>query len=323
MRGSVHHRPGAIGLSAGVAIRDMPLAADIGCLAVVRAAEAIRIVVIPADAERAAMVVAGIAPVVVAVDAAGIEAGVIGLVGVAAIFAIEIARKRRPHRAADHHACDRGAGAPPAGGMTQQPANQRADKHAGRIGRIAALAIIDVVVIGVGTLVATVPALIAVAPVYRRGDDPGRNCREEKIVVVVADPAIAARRAGQAVLLPIVDVIAVLPVLIRQTVAARPAACIAALGEVIAAILDIARVVADLVLAVLLLAVLIPAVLILAVLAVVVLTITIVVLVAAKRRFGCAMTALPVSSDSASAVIRIVFIGFLLGGIGANSPGPA
>src|ERR1051326_2830831 len=210
-----HDRPGAVGLTAGSPTRLLRAALDVDGLAIVRAAEARRVVVVVDDAKFPAMIVARIAPAINGVGASGIEAIIIGLVRVTAIFAVQVAGQCGAHRPADDHA-RKGRASTPAtasGSVPKKAADQPSDDNPGWIGRIAALLVIDVVVIGIGSRIAFAPKVIAVIPVNGLHNDPGRNQREEEVVIVVAHPTVVARRLSQAVLLPIADDILILPVL--------------------------------------------------------------------------------------------------------------
>src|SRR5258707_15653793 len=92
--------PTAVRLAAGNTVSVIRPALDIGDLAETGAAEAIGIIVIAADTEFAAIVVAGIAPLIIAGPPC-IEAVVIGLVGIAAVLAVHVSGQRRAHRTAD------------------------------------------------------------------------------------------------------------------------------------------------------------------------------------------------------------------------------
>src|SRR6185503_7436653 len=188
------------------------------------AAKAVRIVVVAADTEFAAVIVAGIAPLIVA-GAPRIEAVVIGPVGIAAVLAIHASGQPCTYCAADNHTCDGStcAIAATAGAIAQQTADQSADKNSSGIGRAAALLVIDIVVVAVIARIAPTPAVVAVGTIHGVGNDSGCDQGEIEIIVVVAYPAIAAGRLPEAILLPVVHVIPVLPVLIGQPIAARPA----------------------------------------------------------------------------------------------------
>src|SRR4029077_4572214 len=109
-----------------------------------------------------------------------------------------------------------------AGTVAQQAADQSADKNARGIGRTAALLVIDIVVVAVVARIALTPAVVAVGAIYGVGNYSGGDQGKIEIVIVVANPAIAAGRLPEAVLLPVVHVIPVLPILVGQSIAARP-----------------------------------------------------------------------------------------------------
>src|SRR5258708_38819092 len=91
-------------------------ALDEDLLRIVRTAESVRVVVIIADPEIAIMAVVRIAPFIGGVGAGGVEALVIGLVGVAPVAAIHAFRQSRTNGAARGHATDRRDSLPPAAG---------------------------------------------------------------------------------------------------------------------------------------------------------------------------------------------------------------
>ena len=103
----VHDRPGPVRLLAGAAAGGLRTAVDEDLLRVVGAAEAVRIVVVVGNAEIAVIVAARIAPLIGRVRPAGVEAVIVGLVGVAAVLAVQVARQRRTDGAADDDAGNR------------------------------------------------------------------------------------------------------------------------------------------------------------------------------------------------------------------------
>src|SRR6267154_4240822 len=142
--------PTAVRLLAGMATGGLRTALDEDLLRVIRAAEAVRVGVIVADPEIAVMAVVRIAPVIGGIGAAGIEALVIGLVGVAPVAAIHVLGQRRADGATGDHAADsRDSLTAAAGhGIAEQAADQRAGDDAGRIHGLAAILVEGIVIIG-------------------------------------------------------------------------------------------------------------------------------------------------------------------------------
>src|SRR6476620_7649159 len=119
-------RPGAVGLTAGFAARYLRAALDVDALRVIGAAKTATVVVIGADAELTAMIVARILPAIDCVGAPGIEALGVCLVGIAPVFAVEIVRQGCAHGTADDYAgnCRAGASAAVSGSVPKQTAEQ-------------------------------------------------------------------------------------------------------------------------------------------------------------------------------------------------------
>src|SRR5436309_1001143 len=106
--------PGTIGLAAGPAAGFLGAALNEDGLAEVGAAEAVRVIVIVGDAKLAVVLVLCVLPVIGRVRPSGVEAVVVGLVGVAAVLAVHIFGQRRAKCAADNHASNGRPGAPAA-----------------------------------------------------------------------------------------------------------------------------------------------------------------------------------------------------------------
>src|SRR5260221_14551426 len=98
---------------AGMSVGRLRTAVDENLLGVIGTAETIGIIVVIGDAEVAGMAISRIAPLIGAVGTTRVEAVIIGLVGIAAIFPLKIAGKCATHRAPDHDACDRCPRPPP------------------------------------------------------------------------------------------------------------------------------------------------------------------------------------------------------------------
>src|SRR6185312_2856599 len=197
---------------------------DVDLLGVIGAAKAVRIVVVIGNPKFSAMVVARIAPLIADIGAAGIETIIIGFVGIAAVFTVQISGQCRTHGAPAKHAGDRrtGTSAAASGSIAEQPADECPDNDACRIGRVSAFAVIGIVIVAIGPGIALAPNLVAVVAIDALGNDPAGDCRKKKIIAVVADPAITARRLSEAALPPVRHEILILAVLFGQPVAARP-----------------------------------------------------------------------------------------------------
>src|SRR5258705_11173308 len=128
-------RPGAVRLLAGASGRGLRAPIDEDLLRVVRAAEAVRVSVVIADAELAVMAVVRIAPLILAVGPACREALVIGLVGVAPVVAIHALGESRTDGAAGDHAADRGdsLAAPARTRIAGQPADHTSGQAPARL----------------------------------------------------------------------------------------------------------------------------------------------------------------------------------------------
>src|SRR6267154_568098 len=153
------NRPGAVGLLAGAAGSRLRTPVDKDFLAIIRASETGGIVSVVDNVERPGVAVARIAPLIGAVGTAGIESVVIGLVGVAAIFAIEIAGQGGTGYAAENHTGDSRTTIPTAHGIAEQAADKRARDNAGRIRGLLALLVEGVVVVAIGASITLTPAL--------------------------------------------------------------------------------------------------------------------------------------------------------------------
>src|SRR5262249_31164925 len=108
---------------------------------------------------------AGIAPLIGHAGTPGIEPVIIGIVGVAAIVAVHVAREAGAERAAQHHAGngpDRlptAAAAPATGdGVSENSADQRSRDDTARVALGAAFAIIIVVLVAILALILVLPA---------------------------------------------------------------------------------------------------------------------------------------------------------------------
>src|SRR6266568_3579960 len=99
--------PTAIRLLAGMAAGSLRTALDEDLLRIIRAAEAVRVGVVIAHPEIAIMAIVRIAPFIGGVGTPGIEALIIGLVGVAPVAAIHVLGQSRADGAAGDHAADR------------------------------------------------------------------------------------------------------------------------------------------------------------------------------------------------------------------------
>jgi len=110
------------------------------------AAKAVRIVVIGADLDHTAASVPRIAPGILLVGPARIESVIIGPVGVAAVFATEIAHQASAGCPAENNSGDGCTAIAMSGGITDQPANQGTRDYPGRIGRPGTLLVIHVVI---------------------------------------------------------------------------------------------------------------------------------------------------------------------------------
>src|SRR5436190_21882013 len=120
------NHPGAVGLTASFAAGLLCAALDVDVLRVVGAAETDRIIVIGADAELSAMIIARVLPLIGGIGSAGVEAVGIGFVRVAAVFAAEIVRQCGSHGAPNDHTGDGCAGASAA--ASDSVAKQAADQ---------------------------------------------------------------------------------------------------------------------------------------------------------------------------------------------------
>src|SRR6266700_5841076 len=161
--------PTAVRLLAGMAAGSLRTALDEDLLRIIRAAEAARVGVITADPEIAIMASVRIAPFIGGVGTPGIEALVIGLVGVAPVAAIHVLGQSRAEGAAGDHAPDRcdALAAAARHGIAEQPADQRSGDDTGRIHRLAAILVEGIVIVGVVAGITLLPTLAAVVAVIR------------------------------------------------------------------------------------------------------------------------------------------------------------
>ena len=130
----LNDRPGSVRLLTGVTGGHLRSAVYEYGLAVRSTAKSVRIVKILADVETAVSAGARIAPFVSAVRISPIESVVIGAIGVTAVFAIQILRKRRADGAAHDHAGNGGRRPSFASNTTQNSADQSARNDARWIG---------------------------------------------------------------------------------------------------------------------------------------------------------------------------------------------
>src|SRR5579871_1372086 len=216
--------PGTVGLAAGFAAGLLCAALHIDALRVVGTAETGRVIVIGPDAELSAMIIARILPLIGCIGPARIEAVGICFVRIAAVFAAEIVGQCGSHCATDNHTGDGCASTSAAASdrVAKQATDQPSGDHPCRIGRSAAIPVVGIVTIRRRAGVALAPLLVPLIPGGDFRNNPTRNRGEEEIVVVVANPMIAAGWLPQAVLLPIIGDILILSILIGQPVSARP-----------------------------------------------------------------------------------------------------
>src|SRR6185312_12001802 len=162
---SVHNGPIAVPLAACMPGRWHRTAIDPNCLGEAGATEAVAVLVVVVDFQRAVIAALVVAPAIVCVLTAGLETAIVSAVDITAILAIQIAPDTGAYGASGNRSEDgpcatRGASCD---GIAQKPAGYSPDNQAARLVAgvfLLTIAVIGILICAVGMIVIFMPLLL-------------------------------------------------------------------------------------------------------------------------------------------------------------------